>query len=156
MNKTAIIYSDGSCHTQLKIGAWAALLFIENEKITLQGIEYDTTHNRMELQSVIESLKYLQINYPEYNIVRIISDSQYVVLLRERKQKLIFKNFETKAGKEIQNIDLVKELFSLDTYFHISYEKIKAHQPKIEGVLNFNIDVDLIARDLLRKEIGEQ
>ena len=154
MNLIPVIYTDGSCHTQLRIGAWAALLFIGNEKVILKGTEEDTTHNRMELQSVIESLIYIQIHYPLYKEIKVISDSQYVVHLRERKEKLTFKNFKTKAGKEIQNADLVKMLFRFDDELHVDYEKIKAHQQKVEGVENFNIEVDLIVRNLLRKKIS--
>lgn len=154
MSLIPIIYTDGSCHTQLRTGAWAALLFIEDKKIILKGVAEDTTHNRMELQSVIESLNYLQLHFPEFKTIKIISDSQYVVHLRERREKLIFKNFQTKAGKDIQNADLVKELFDFDDNLKIDYEKIKAHQQKVEGVENFNIEVDLIVRNLLRKKIN--
>ena len=31
----AEVYTDGSCHTQHCIGAWASILFIGNDKITL-------------------------------------------------------------------------------------------------------------------------
>lgn len=154
MSLIPIIYTDGSCHTQLRTGAWAALLFIGDKKIILKGVAEDTTHNRMELQSVIESLNYLQLHFPEFKTIKIISDSQYVVHLRERKEKLIFKNFKTKAGKEIQNVDLVKKLFDFDDDLMVEYEKIKAHQQKVERVENFNIEVDAIVRNLLRTKIS--
>lgn len=154
MSLKAVIYTDGSCHTQQRIGTWAALIFIENKKILLKDYAEDTTHNRMELLGVIESLNYILVHYPNCQNIQIISDSQYVVHLRERKEKLIFKNFKTKAGKEIQNADLVKNLFEFDEVWQLNYEKIKAHQQKVEGVENFNIEVDLIARNLLREKIN--
>ena len=46
---SAEIYTDGSCHTQQCIGAWAAIILIDQQKIVLSGRENDTTHNRMEI-----------------------------------------------------------------------------------------------------------
>jgi ribonuclease HI len=59
----AEIYTDGSCHTQLCIGAWAAIILIDEEKITLSGKDLDTTHNRMEILAVTEALEYLRLNF---------------------------------------------------------------------------------------------
>lgn len=149
----ALIYTDGSCHTQLKLGTWAAILFISGEKVILKGVEKETTHNRMEILGVLEALTYLKTNHPECKSVTIVSDSQYVVRLRERKEKLLSKKFITKKGTFIQNVDLVKQLFAWDEFLQINYEKIKAHQQAEKGVDNFNIEVDAIVRTLLRQSI---
>jgi len=53
------IYTDGSCHTQLCIGAWASIILVDDKKIVLSGKEFNTTHNRMEILAVIKSIKYL-------------------------------------------------------------------------------------------------
>ena len=63
----AEIYTDGSCHTQHCIGAWASIVFIGNEKIILSGKEINTTHNRMELLAVINAVEYIQNNNPLIN-----------------------------------------------------------------------------------------
>jgi ribonuclease HI len=44
MLPTIIIYTDGSCHTQQQIGAWSAIILVDDEKIILSGIETNTTH----------------------------------------------------------------------------------------------------------------
>ena len=49
MHSTIIIYTDGSCHTQQQIGAWSSIILVDDEKISLSGIEINTTHQRMEL-----------------------------------------------------------------------------------------------------------
>ncbi len=41
----AIIYTDGSCHTQHCLGAWVAIIFIACEKTILSGKDFNTTHN---------------------------------------------------------------------------------------------------------------
>ena len=56
------IFTDGSCHTQLKIGAWVALIFVEDKKIILQKVMENTTHNRMELSAVISAVHYVTEN----------------------------------------------------------------------------------------------
>ncbi|PBQ34304.1 hypothetical protein CNR22_21855 [Sphingobacteriaceae bacterium] len=89
MNEAPIkIYTDGSCHTQLLCGAWAAIVFIGNEKIILKGEEAQTTHNRMELLAVIKAVDYLDQRAFQNSKVEICSDSQYVVNLLVRKEKL--------------------------------------------------------------------
>ena len=81
----ANIYTDGSCHTQLCIGAWAAVVLVDNSKVVLSGIEYETTHNRMEILGVITSIKYVCENYKNITGIKIVSDSQYVVGLINRQ-----------------------------------------------------------------------
>lgn len=151
-NKIIDIYTDGSCHTQLKIGAWAALVFINDEKITLSGIKKETTHNRMELIAVIESIKYSYKPFSDIKSLRIFTDSQYVERIPERLIKFKNTNFKTKAGKDIQNIDLVKELVHLYESVNIEFVKVKAHQ-KASTLPNYNRDVDKIARKLVREAI---
>jgi ribonuclease HI len=107
---TATIYTDGSCHTQHLCGGWAAIIFIDDQKVVLTGEETDTTHNRMELMAVIKAISYVQEKYPSVTNIRIISDSQYVVGLTDRSAKLLSNNFITKKGTEISNADLVKIL----------------------------------------------
>ena len=36
-NQSAEVYTDGSCHTQLCIGGWAVIIFVNGDKITLSG-----------------------------------------------------------------------------------------------------------------------
>ena len=148
------IYTDGSCHTQLLIGGWAAILFIDHEKVVLTGQETDTTHNRMELTAVIKAVNYVQTNYPAATSIDIFSDSQYVIGLRGRKARLSAAGFTTNAGKQIQNADLVKELLALDESLTLNFTKIKAHQKENETV-NHNIEVDKLARKIVRDLVGK-
>jgi ribonuclease HI len=142
------IYTDGSCHTQKCFGAWVAILLCGKEKTVLSGTEEDTTHNRMELRAVIEALKSVTGEYKSNTVVEVISDSQYVIGLRARKEKLVLQNFKTKAGKEIRNADLVKELYSISD--GVAFVKIKAHQKKT-ATINYNIEADVLVRKLMRE-----
>jgi len=151
-NLSATIYTDGSCHTQHRLGGWAAIIFMGEKKIVLSGIEPDTTHNRMELLAVINAINWVKKNEPAIQKFHVISDSQYVIELKKRKDKLMAKDFETNAGKAIQNIDLVKQLLLLEENNVVNFEKIKAHQSK-KDVVNFNIEVDKLVRKMVRTAV---
>lgn len=147
MNKTSIkIYTDGSCHTQLLYGAWAAIIFIGDEKTILSGEETDTTHNRMELQAVIKAVEFVEKKGFGSQEIQVCSDSQYVVNLLTRKEKLKHKNFITNKGTPIQNVDLVKKLIDQIEKFDLHFTKIKAHQKEGDEL---NREVDLIVRKQL-------
>ncbi|HFC01355.1 MAG TPA: ribonuclease HI [Phaeodactylibacter sp.] len=143
------IYTDGSCHTQLKIGGWAAVILWKKEKIELVGHQLDTTHNAMELLSVIQAIDFLKKNNIAFSKIEIISDSQYVVRILERKEKLKRNNFLTKKNKPIRNVELVKNLISKIESLPLFFTKIKAHQKKTKEV-NYNRMVDVLAREQVR------
>lgn len=149
MTKTSIkIYTDGSCHTQLLYGAWAAIIFINGKKTILHGEESDTTHNRMELQAVIKAVEFVEENGFGREEIQVCSDSQYVVNLLTRKEKLKHKKFITNKGTSIQNVDLVKRLIDQIEHFDLYFTKIKAHQKDGDEI---NREVDLIVRKQVRK-----
>ncbi len=145
------IYTDGSCHTQLKIGAWAAIILVGDEKNILTGKAAETTHQRMELTAVIEALNYVEINHPAAKNIRLVSDSQYVIGLPAREQKLAASSFTTRQGNPVQNADLVKQLFAVLRHMDVRFEKIRAHQ-KITGKDDYNIEADKLSRSLVRAE----
>ncbi|NPA44951.1 MAG: ribonuclease HI [Chlorobi bacterium] len=150
--KEIIIYTDGSCHTQLKVGAWASIILIEGDEILLKDYELDTTHNRMELLAVIKAFEFIEKEKFEYDSIVLKSDSQYVVEIERRMQKLKENNFITKKGTEIQNVDLVKKLISYIEKFPVKFIKVKAHQKKTSE-RNINIEVDKISRKIVRTYI---
>jgi ribonuclease HI len=146
------LYTDGSCHTQLKAGAWASILFLSGEKIVLKGEEKDTTHNRMELLAVINAIAFIDDKQIDSPLV-IYTDSQYVALIRERKDKLKNKNFLTNKGTPIQNADLVQTLIQQIESHTIRFVKVKAHQKINDDLTKYNGEVDRMARELVRKRI---
>lgn len=150
----AVVYTDGSCHTQLLTGAWVAIIFTGGEKYILSAVAKNTTHNRMELTAVIEALTYLESAHKEITVIEIVSDSQYVTGLPGRAGKLLAGNFLTKKGKEIQNADLVKVFLQQVSSLQPVFTKVKAHQ-KQNGTLNYNIEADKYVRKLLREAVKE-
>ncbi len=148
-----LIYTDGSCHTRLLIGTWAALVFVDGEKTVLMGAENETTHNRMELLAVIRAIEYIDAQKLEGNKLLICSDSQYVVNLTSRLEKLLQNNFITKKGDLLHNADLLAALIQQIRSHDTDFIKIKAHQK--DGDVH-NREVDLLVRNLLREKINDK
>jgi hypothetical protein len=98
---TATIYTDGSCNTQLLVGAWVAIVLSGNVRKLLSGLEWNTTHNRMELTAVIKAIEYVRDHYDGLSSITICSDSQYVIGLQARKEKNYITCFCQQKGKDI-------------------------------------------------------
>jgi ribonuclease HI len=146
------IYTDGSCHTQKRTGAWVAIVLTGTEKKILSGIVEDTTHNSMELLAVISGIEYVRNSYPTTTIIKIFTDSQYVIKLRDREEKLISSNFHTKKGIGIQNAQLVKKLLAIFSILPVELIKVKAHEKKT-GTVNYNIEADKLSRKIVRRQV---
>ena len=144
------IFTDGSCHTQQKVGGWAALIFFENEKIEIKGHELETTHNAMELLAVLKAIDFLEEKNNPITKIEIVSDSQYVVGILNRKEKLKRANFLTKKNNPIRNVNLVKQLIRKIETLPLEFTKVKAHQKKTQEI-NYNRIVDKLARAEIRE-----
>ena len=151
MTNTSIpieIYTDGSSHTQKLIGAWAAIIYYNKTKIIIKQVVVNTNHNRMEMQAVIQAIKFVDTNYSTNIPIIINSDSQYVVNLVDRKEKLKKNEFITKKGNPVKNLDLVIALIDQIETHEITFNKIKAHVK--DGDIK-NREVDLLVRKLMRE-----
>lgn len=146
------IYTDGSCHTQHRAGAWASVILYNGNKIELSGECADTTHNRMELIAVINAIQYADENKMVAPFV-VYTDSQYVSLMPERKEKIKRKNYRTNQGTMMQNADLVETLINQIETHTIRFVKVKAHQKNNDSVTLLNTEVDKLARELVRKQV---
>ncbi len=115
-----IVYTDGSCLGNPGPGGWAFLVLegekSESEKIIFQqsGRSLHTTNNRMEMTAFLESLKYLQKNFPLHQI-EINSDSNLLV-------QTINQGWKKKA-----NTDLWEEIDSLRPQINFHLHWVKAH-----------------------------
>ena len=148
-------YTDGSCNPKFKVGGWASLIFYENKKFTLQGIANETTHNRMELAAVINSIEYIIKEFSIIGKIKIHTDSQYVMGIPKRAKGLITKNYLTNSGNLLQNADLVQKLVQLLYLGNIDLIKVIAHQ-KASIIPNYNREVDKLSRKIVRQHIKEE
>lgn len=108
----------------------------------------------MELLGAIKALEYIKKNNLVFDCIKVYSDSQYLVRLVDRKEKFKQSNFLKKTGLPIQNDDLVQNIINNIDSMHIEFVKVIAHQKK-DGKENFNREVDILSRNLIRTYIKE-
>ena len=147
------IYTDGSCHTLTKTGAWAAILLLNEEEVILNGTVIHATHHQMELLAVIRSLEYLQSNCPGCKELKINTDSQYLMGIVSKKERIVRNNYLTKRGSPIRNMELVKLFLQLSEFYLIHFYKVKAHS-RVGDPTGYNRRVDKLARKILRELLG--
>ncbi len=113
-------YTDGACRGNPGLGGWGMLCYVvENSMLSNYiergGYSNHSTNNKMELQGVIESMKYL-INESKTNndIIEIYTDSEYVIKgTNEWMASWIRRGWLTAAKKPVMNQDYWKELSNL-------------------------------------------
>ena len=123
------IYTDGACSGNPGPGGWGAILVAKkNEQVVsekeLYGGEQNTTNNRMELVAAIKGLSALT----KPSNVTIITDSKY---LKDGMTKWLTQwtknNWQNSKKKEIKNMDLWKQIYSLSQTHQISWIWVKGH-----------------------------
>jgi len=74
------IFTDGSSTGKVGPGGWGYVVIDSGIKVhEAYGGEDNTTNNRMEIQAVIEALRWMDDNYRFDHCATLYSDSQYVV-----------------------------------------------------------------------------
>ena len=149
MSDIISIYTDGSCNPSANRGGWAAIIFMGEEKKIMNGYETDTTHQRMELTAVIKALEFLKVNNLLSAPVQVYTDSQYLVRLPERKEKLEASDYRTRKNRALPNTDLIRQVIGYCALWPITFIKVKAHQ-KLTGDENYNREADMLSRKIVR------
>ena len=143
------IYTDGSYDPIRRVGGWAAVILIQDEKIILKGRAITASHQRMELEAVIQALRYLEKDPIPESSMKVYSDSQYVIGIQERKEKIKRSGFLTGKKVKMRNDDLVALLIRYLDKWGVTLVKVKAHQKSGEGQ-DFNREVDKLSRKIVR------
>ena len=118
------IYTDGSCIKNPGNGGWAAIIFMNNEKIAITGNKKNTTNNQMELMAAIEALKKI----PTGQKVQVYTDSKYVKLgITEWIDKWSQNNWKTSSKQKVKNLELWIELNKVSKKHKIEWLWVKGH-----------------------------
>ena len=132
------VYTDGACSGNPGKGGWGVYIENHNSSFQLNGGDINTTNNRMELQAVIEALKY----FKDKTNLKIYTDSKYVMNgIEEWIKNWKINNWKTANKKEVKNKELWTELDNLSNTFEIKWSWVKAHSTD-----KLNNEVDLLAR----------
>ena len=118
------IYTDGSCIKNPGNGGWAAIIFMNDEKIAITGNKKNTTNNQMELMAAIEALKKI----PTGQKVQVYTDSKYVKLgITEWIEKWSQNNWKTSSKQKVKNLALWTELNEISKKHKIEWFWVKGH-----------------------------
>ena len=127
------IYTDGSCKKigkYLTFGGWAFIV-IQDGKIIYKeaGGVTNTTNQRMELQAVIEALKYAYSIRRNVEKVIIYSDSAYIINCynQEWYTNWLNNNWFTSTNKPVSNRDLWEQIIPFFDNFWYTFKKIPGH-----------------------------
>lgn len=128
---TTFLFTDGSVDTKSKIG-WGALLAIRSLDLPIEGLSEqikikqfeDTSSSKLELQTMLWALNELQAS-------RIIafSDSQNLIQLPTRRQRLEKQDYCSKSGRPLNQKALYEEFYQITDRIDLEVRKVKGHLP---------------------------
>ena len=124
-----MVYTDGSCYNRDGSGGWGFVV-LKNHKIVFRknGQATDTTSNQMEMQAVLEALRYIHGHHKFVHRIIIRSDSSYVVNgMNDWIHKWALRGWCNSNGDPIKNIDIWKELRDIRTRCLTYVQWVKGH-----------------------------
>ena len=150
---TIKIITDGSASPKYGFGAWASYIVTASEEIILQDTERNTTQHVMELKAVLKSLEYIQSTFNNVSGIEVYTDSEYVVGLLKRKDKLVNNNYQTRKGKEVRHKEFILLLYEWLNHFNIQMQRVKGHAKKGRSkITDYHREVDKLSRKLVREK----
>ena len=96
-----------------------------NTLVKIQRFE-QTSSTKLEMQIVLWALK--EIKSTESQVI-IYTDSQNIIHLPKRRQRLLLSNFRSKNGQLLNNAELYQEFFAMTDKINCEFVKIQGHQP---------------------------
>ncbi len=136
--KNIIIYTDGACIGNPGLGGWGAIIINQDNEKKISGGSQLTTNNRMEMQAVVEALKFIKTA----SSITLYTDSKYII---NGISSWIYKwkknNWTSSNKKPIKNIDLWIIIDSFTSKHTIEWKWIKGHSGDY-----YNEEVDKLAR----------
>lgn len=155
------IFTDGSVNTQSKVGYGARLVTSDPGKpldslkntVTVRRFE-QTSSTRLELQTLLWVLEEtIGMNCGGETALRIYTDSQNIISLRERRARLEQSNYFSSKNKRLNNYVLYQDFYRLTARLDCEFVKVEGHQTsstKVEIDKLFDL-VDRASRRALRE-----
>lgn len=111
------LWTDGSCPSNgltNAAGGWAYAIFIDDKlETTNKGKELNTTNQRMEMQGIIEGLKFIEKKYKiNFEEIVVYTDSAYCLNCWQKKwwEKWINNGWVNSKKQPVKNKELWQEL----------------------------------------------
>lgn len=151
------LFTDGSVNTKSKFG-YGAYLFISEDGLSLDSLKEQvkvkrfegTTSTKLELQTLLWALSEIHLSV---NKVIVYTDSQNIISLLERRERLEQNNYSSKKNTLIKNYKLYQEFYKITDQLNCKFVKVRGHKKSIQ---KDNIDqhftlVDRASRNALRQ-----
>lgn len=152
------IFTDGSVNTRTNVG-WGAFIAISNIEVPLENLKQlirlksfeDTSSSKLEIQTLIWALSE---NLHFEGKITVYTDSQTIVGLLGRRNRLEKNDYHSKSGRQINNHVFYREFFKLIDQINCEFLKIKGHKQSVRKDKTDNIFalVDRAARNAVRGE----
>lgn len=156
--KKLMIFTDGSVNTKSKIGYGASLTLTDldfpideiKKQVKLKRFE-ETSSTKLELQILIWTLTQIPLSD---NKVTVYTDSQNIISLLGRRERLEENNFSSKKNELIKNHLLYQEFYRITDQFNCEFIKVSGHKAskkknEIDQIFTL---VDRASRNALRKD----
>ncbi|MGH8284114.1 MAG: ribonuclease HI [Gammaproteobacteria bacterium] len=119
-----VIYTDGACRGNPGPGGWAAVLRVNAREKILQGVEANTTNNRMELTAAVRALEVLK----QPSRVTLYTDSEYVQKgISEWLPAWKLRGWKTAGRKPVKNQDLWQQLDAAAGRHAVAWRWVRGH-----------------------------
>ncbi len=152
------LFTDGSVHAQSGVGYGAYLFVSENDSLlkplkpVVKRFE-ETSSTRLELQTLLWALDTIG---PSNGKIYIYTDSQNIISLPERRDRLEQHDFKSKRNKLLSNHELYRQFYTKVDVLDLELIKVVGHLSsgkKSETDRLFTL-VDRAARAALRNDFS--
>jgi len=154
-----LLFTDGSVNSQSSVGYGAYLEVIDRTlsldvyrtKVKTRRFE-PTSSTKLELQTLLWALKEVSENEQK---VLVHTDSQNIMGLLKRRERLEKNGFRSKGGRRLHNDALYQEFYRVVDQMDCEFVKVKGHQSskRKESVDEFFTLVDRASRQALRNAL---
>jgi ribonuclease HI len=156
-----ILLTDGSVNTYTNIG-YGAYLSVSERGLTVDSLktrvkvkrfEY-TSSAKLELQTLLWALSDIKALCSK---VTVYTDSQNIMGLQERRDRLEKNDYFSKKNKRLNNYELYQEFYRMIDQLDCKFVKVRGHQlsKQKDDVDRFFTLVDRASRNALRENKGK-
>ena len=155
-----MLFTDGSVNTHSKVGYGAYLAVSERglsldslrSRVKVRRFEH-TSSTKLELQTLLWALIDIQVLGSR---VIVYTDSQNIMGLQGRRDRLEQNDYRSKKNKRLKNYELYQEFYRMIDQLDCEFVKVRGHQ-----VSNQKNDIDRVftlvdraSRNALRRDDG--
>lgn len=127
-----LLFTDGSVNTKLKVG-YGAYLYVTDPAKPLEELKPDiklkrfenTSSTKLELEILIWALNEIKTFSGK---LKIFVDSQNIISLLARRERLEKNNYYSKSGKRLANYKLYQEFFKFQDNLNFELVKVQGHK----------------------------